>query len=45
VRVDWVVFDLGETRPHAEWPEAARADLRLTSLAELPAALDDLRGS
>jgi HAD superfamily hydrolase (TIGR01509 family) len=30
---------------HAEWPEAARADLRLTSLAELPAALDDLRGS
>ena len=30
---------------HAEWPEAARADLRLTSLAELRPALDGLRGS
>ena len=30
---------------HATWPEAAQADLRLTSLAELPAALDALRGS
>jgi HAD superfamily hydrolase (TIGR01509 family) len=30
---------------HATWPEAAQADLRLTSLAELPSALGTLRGS
>lgn len=27
---------------HAEWPEAARADVRISSLAELPAALRGL---
>jgi HAD superfamily hydrolase (TIGR01509 family) len=30
---------------HATWPEAAQADLRLTTLAELPSALETLRGS
>lgn len=30
---------------HATWPEADEADLRLTTLAELPAALGTLRGS
>lgn len=30
---------------HARWPEAGSADLRIESLAELPAALRHLRGS
>lgn len=29
---------------HATWPEAAQADLRLTTLAELPSALETVRG-
>jgi HAD superfamily hydrolase (TIGR01509 family) len=29
---------------HATWPEADQADLRLTTLAELPSALETIRG-
>jgi HAD superfamily hydrolase (TIGR01509 family) len=29
---------------HAKWPEAAQSDLRLTTLAELPSALETIRG-